>query len=249
VSRNRNVALAALLALLVVTATPATPAIAQDDLAVSFTVQTGEGTMDMKTTTSADNVRVDMNSPRGEMSMIWLPDSMLMIMHSQKMYMEFTKEMMDRMRQMMGAMGGQRAQESADDFDVTQWTFERTGNTDTINGWSCFEVAMTGPEGEKGALWMTEDIDVGLFESMSRMAERMSQGLGVPGMQNPMGRLRDTMAYAKAQGLPEGRVVRVVNETENVTITLGEVTHGPFGAETWAAPAGYTKQQMPMMPR
>lgn len=242
--RYRTLSLTLVLTLLAGTLAFAAP---QDDVGVVFEVQSEGQTMEMKVISSALGTRFDMmGSERGDASMVWRQDGiMLMIMHSQQMYMEFTKEMMERMRQMMQQMG--RAPEQPDEeVDVTEYSFEETGNTDTINGMSAFEVKVTGPEGDQAMLWMTEDTEVGLFEAMVRMMEPL-QNMAMPGMNNPMASFNEYQSLARAQGLPDGRVIRVVDPNSGTQMTLQEVIPGPFDDSMFSAPEGYQKQQMPMM--
>lgn len=228
-------------------------AVAQEGVAATMLIDTGHDSNEMTVTAQGENLRMDMNAGQGQMSMIWLPGRMLMVMHPQRMYMEFTEEMMKRMRDMMHNMPNMPDAE-AEVPDFSEYTFERTGNTDTINGMSAFEVSMSGPDVDGDArLWMTEDTDVGMFEVFSRMGEAMAS-MNLPMMSrgdSPADALRDYMGLARAQGLPAGRVIRVVNTDngDSVTITLQSVQHGPFGADVFAAPSDYTKQQMPMMQR
>lgn len=232
------------------------PAVAapQEGVAATILMEHGGSGNEMTITAQGENLRMDMDSPRGSMSTIWLPDRMLMIMHDQKMYMEFDKAMLDRMRSMMRNMPNMpNADTSAP--DPSAYTFERTGNTDTINGMSAFEVAMSGPgvQGESH-LWMTEDADVGMFEVFSHMGQAMAN-MNMPFMNrgggNPTAALSEYMDMAHAQGLPDGRVIRIVNskDGDTTTVTLQSVEQGPIDASRFAAPAGYKKQQMPMMQR
>ena len=62
----------------------------------------------------------------------------------------------------------------------------------------------------------------------------------------PMERMRRYLQYSHANGLPQGRVLRVVSE-DGGEMSLGQVTRGPFDPSVWKAPEGYRKQQMPMM--
>lgn len=246
-SRCRHI-LAALLVAAFVCPALAMPAggLPQQEFAMDLTMEGGDAPMTMRLWAGVGPVRMDMTGEMGQVSMIWTESAMIMVMHQQRSYMEFTKEMLDGMRQMMGRMGQEESAEP--DFDVTEWSFETTGATDTIHGMNAFEVRMTGPEGKTGSLWMTEDTDIGLFEGFARLGETF-ESMGMPGRRNPMQRLREYTFYARAQGLPEGRVIRVVDGESGTVITVGDVDKGPFAADTWSAPAGYTKQQMPMMPR
>lgn len=248
----RALGLTAVAALVVALVAPA--AVAQQGVAANLLMESGGNAHQMTITAQGENLRMDMNAGSGDVTMIWLADSMLMVMHPQKMYMEFSKEMMDRMRGMMQNMPNMPdIEEDMEEQDFSEFTFERTGNTDTINGMSAFEVAMSGPDVDGDAmLWMTQDIEIGMFEVFAQMGDAMAN-MNMPmmnrGGDNPADTLQNYMSMARAQGLPEGRVIRVVNSAEGTTttITLQSTETGPFDASKFAAPAGYTKQQMPMM--
>lgn len=242
--RTRTLSLSLTAALLVGGVAFALP---QEDIGVVFDVESEGQQMEIKVVGGADGTRFDMmGGEGGNVSMVWRTDGvMLMIMHAQQMYMEFTKEMMERMRQMMQQMG--RAPEQPDEeIDVSEYTFEETGNTDTINGMDAFEVRVSGPDAQQSSLWMTTDTDTGLFEAMVRMMKPL-QEMAMPGMDNPMASFSEYEALARAQGLPDGRVIRVVDANSGTVMTLREVIPGPFDASMFQAPAGYQKQQMPMM--
>jgi hypothetical protein len=243
---HRSLAALVLLAVVFSASALAAP---QQDTAVLFEVLNEGRPMDLKVTTTGDGTRLDMiGGEEGDVSMVWASGGMLMIMHSRQMYMEFTREMMDRMKQMMAAMGRAPEVETEVEIDPGSFSFERTGNTETINGMDSFEVSVTGPDGEQSMLWMTEDSEIGLFETFVRMMEPM-QEMSMPGMDNPMGKFSDYMSLAKASGLPDGRVIRVVDSRNGSQITLKEAMSGPFGDDILSAPAGYQKQAMPMMQR
>jgi hypothetical protein len=243
--RYRTLSLTLILALMAGSLAFAAP---QSDVGVVFELQSDGRTMEMKVLSSDSmGTRFDMmGSERGDASMVWREDGMmLMIMHAQQMYMEFSKEAMERMSQMMQKMGRAPKQPS-EEVDISQYSFEETGNTDTINGMDAFEVRVSGPEGDQAMLWLTEDAEVGLFEAMARMMEPL-QNMAMPGMNNPMEGFSEYEALARAQGLPDGRVIRVVDAESGTQMTLQEVIPGPFDASMFEAPAGYQKQQMPMM--
>lgn len=250
-SLRRATFAAFLLSALVVLST-APGALAQDGVAATIVVDGASGSSQMTITTQGENLRMDMAGERGDVSMMWLPDRMVMIMHPQQMYMEFDEAMMERMRGMMGNMPqhAEAAEEAAEETDFSEFSFEETGNTDVINGMNAFEVAVSGPDAEDNVnLWLTEDTDIGMFEVFAGMGAAL-ESMNMPMMNrgdSPAQALEDYTTLARVQGLPSGRVIRVVNPEENTTITLQSAEAGPFGAETWSAPEGYTKQQMPGM--
>ncbi len=229
---------------------------AQETLAATINIESSEGSFDMTFTSGGDVSRMDIKQPENEMSILMSVVSMTMIMHAQKTYMEWTKEMMDRMQAMMGGMGnmpgrpGGRGGETADTFDPSQIVFERTGNTDTINGHSAFEVAYSDDQGREGSLWMTDDIQIGLMEAMLQVSTvmidnpMMNMGrMGGRGGSNPMSNIRSQLALARAQGLPEGKVIRIVDPAGGTVMTLAGV--GAPAAGWDKVPAGYERQQMP----
>lgn len=246
-SALRCLALAAVAITALVTAAPAA---AQDDIAVTFVVEDpNEGeTNEMVATVGGDYARLDMGP---EASMIFTPSAMVIVQHAERMYIEFTQEMMDRMAQMMGAMGREAAESAdLDDFDPTGYSFDVTGNTDTIMGHEAREVAMSGPEGQQGSLWIAESASVGFFEVWGRMADHLAKMSGpfMGGGSNPAASMQNYLYMARLQGLPPGAVLRVTTDGGEV-ITVTNVSQGPLGDDWKSPPGDYTKQDIPMMPR
>ncbi len=243
----RPLLLAALAALVALPIATAHARQAPQEFAGDILVESGGKSSKLHVTVDAEHARMDTSSERGDVSIVYGPDSMLIIMHPRRVYMEFTREMMERMQQMMGAMG-QRVQEQAEAFDPQQVTFERTGRTDTIGEWSAFEVrAINEEDGEVTSLWLTTDAEIGLFELFGAIAGKLDS-VRMPGVAggSPLAKLRESMRYARANGLPQGAVVRVAGK-DGATMTLEGVQPGPFDPSLWQAPAGYSKQQMPGM--
>ncbi len=153
------------------------------------------------------------------------------------------------MQQMMQQVPG-IADQADSPFDPGQLQFQETGATDQIGSWSAFEVEMTDSDGNVGALWLTTDSEIGLFEVMLRVADAASV------MSSPMAGGGMSLSFlqfqtvAQAQGLPAGRVVRIVSDTGDgmTTITLTDVQPGPLPSGTFEPPAGYTQMQMPSIP-
>lgn len=245
---TRAVAAIALCSGLVLAAAPPQ----EPDLAVSFTVTNpDEGTNKMKATVGGEYARLDMQG----VSIIWGPQGWIMVQHDSQMFIRFTQAMMDRMRQMMERMPAQMRGNSVpemDEFDPAAYSFRRTGATDTVSDHSVFEVEMTGPEGQQASLWLSTSSEVGLFEVWSRLAEHLSKVAGPmmgggPGGRNPAAGMAKYMQLARAQGLPDGRVLRM-DSADGVSMVIDSWEHGPFG--NWKeAPANYREQKMPMMQR
>jgi hypothetical protein len=135
-------------------------------------------------------------------------------------------------------------------FDPQQMEFQDTGATDQIASWNAFEVELTDTDGNVGFLWLTNESEIGLFEVMLRVADAagvMSSPMGGGGMSL---NFLQFQTVAQAQGLPEGRVVRIVSDDGNgtTTITLADVQPGPLPGSTFEPPTGYTQMQMPSIP-
>ncbi len=228
----------------------------QQDLAISFTVTNAdEGANTMKATVGGEHARLDMDG----VSIIWGPIAWIMVQHQQKMFIRFSKEMMERMRQMMERMPAQMRRgdmPDPDDFDPTSFSFRRTGATDTVTTstgtkHSVFEVEMTGPDGQLASLWLSTTAEVGLFEVWNRLAEHLSKVAGPmmgggPGGRNPLAGMAEYLKLARARGLPDGRVLRMDSE-DGVSMVVNDWEYGPFEGNWKEAPTGYTEQQMPRM--
>ena len=183
-----------------------------------------------------------------EMSIIWASGDqqrMLMIQHAEKRYIEWDAQQLQMMQRMMGRMpGGGGSRSSGDQPMGDNISFEATGNSEAIGAWHAFEVQVRTDEGDQGQLWLTEDTDVGLFEvfaSVVDMTSAMQLPMGMGGQQNnPQEMLQRYSALARAQGLPEGRAVRIVStEGGGANVTLTAVQAGSPPAGTFDPPAGY----------
>lgn len=209
---------------------------AADEAPMTLEYSLGEGRM-----------RLDMSD---QMSIVSTesPQSMLMIQHPDRRYIEWGPDQLRMMQQMMQRMPGGGGNE-ADPFDPGSVSFEETGQRAQIGTWDAFEVLMTSEDGEQ-RLWLTTDTDVGLFELSLRAAQALSAlrmpmaGGGAPTAQT-LARYREV---ATAQGLPDGRVVRIVDPERSTTLTLQDVEIGPLDEATWSAPADYDRMEMPSIP-
>lgn len=226
---------------------------------LTWDVEDTEGPMVIDVFVAPEHLRVDMGQTN---SMIYRGDAMVMVMHSERAYMVFTREMMEQMGAMMGGIAGQQRQqmEESGDFDAPP-SFTRTGNTKQIGSWDAYEVKVTHPEqtGEM-TVWMSEDVDVDLVTFVTQMAAAMEaftgpmiQGMagggggGAPEL-GMLGSLRDQITEVD---LPEGFPVQVitVDQGETSTMTLTQAEQGSLGADTFQPPSGYQEMQMPGMRR
>ncbi len=235
-------------ALLAAVALAPVTALAQDDVSVSLAAQgAGEAMNNLTVTVSGEMARMDVGE---QVSMVWSPDWWRSIMHENRMYIEFDKAMLEQMRQMMGNMPPPpEVQAQADEFDSANMTFERTGATDTVMEYEVFEVAFSDDEGKKGSMWMSPEAEIGMFEIWSKIMPRL-QSLAGPmmGGNNPSDELQRYIQLARAQGMPDGKVLRMTVE-DGASFEVTGWTWGPFGDDFWEAPAGYNKQAMPAFPR
>ena len=223
-----------------------------DDVKAVMRIETdGQPPLDMEYSLGQEKMRLDMPQDVSVISTTGDNPSMLMIQHPQKRYIEWGSQQLEMMRQMLQRMQGGSGGTEPDIFDPTTLQFEQTGQTQQIGSWNAFEVLMQGSDGQEGALWLTTDAEIGLFELSLRAAEAASM------LQNPMagggGGSQQFLQYrslAEAQGLPEGRVVRIVSSEDNggATITLISVETGPLPVDTFEPPAGYEQMQMPAIP-
>ena len=219
-----------------------------DIRAVMRVESAGQPAMEMDYYLGENRMRMDMSEAVSLISISGDSPTMYMVQHPQQRYIEWGAQQLQMMQQMMQQMPGVTDQAN-DMFDTTQLVFQQTGATDQIGPWNAFEVEMTDPDGERGSLWLTTDTDTGLFEVMVRVADAASI------MSSPMGGgmsldFLQFQTVAQAQGLPAGRVVRIVYDDDNgaTTITLTEVDPGPLPNDTFEPPAGYTQMQMPSIP-
>ena len=225
---------------------------AADDIKAVMRIETdGQPAMDMGYALGQEKMRLDMSRDLSIVSMTGDNPGMLMIQHAEKRYMEWGPQQLEMMQRMLERVQGGGGGRDADNFDPTTLQFERTGQTQQIGSWNAFEVLMQGSDGQEGALWLTTETEIGLFELSARAAEATSM------LRNPMiggggggpQQFRRLRKLAEAQGLPDGRVVRIVSTDDGGgVITLASVETGPLPGDTFEAPAEYEKMQMPAIP-
>ena len=211
----------------------------------------GQPAMDMGFAMAENQSRMDMGEQVSMISTAGSDPSVLMLQHPERRYMRWGAQQLQMMQQMMGQLGNAPGGSTGPDFDPTQIQFQETGNTAQIGEWNAFEVLMTSPDGEQGAVWLSTEPEVGLFELFARVSDAAS-ALSMP-MAGGGGGAQAFLQYqalAQSQGLPEGRVVRLVPDDANGggTITLVGAEVGPIPQSTFEAPADYQQMQMPSIP-
>ena len=216
-----------------------------DVKAVMQVESAGEPARDMGVYLGEDRMRMDMSEEMSLISVSGASPSMYMVQHPEQRYIEWGPQQLQMMQQVPDI-----ADQANSAFDPEQLQFQETGATGQIGPWNAFEVEMTDSNGEVAVLWLTTDSEIGLFEVMLRVADSASI------MSSPMGgggvslNFLQFQTVAQAQGLPVGRVVRIVSDDGDgtTTITLTDVQPGPLPGSTFEPPAGYTQMQMPSIP-
>ena len=250
---TRLISSCAVLALVMLMTPPGVqPTAAQSDelKAVMRIEAAGQPAMDMEYYLGDDRMRLDVPQGMSVISTSGANPRVLMVQHQERRYIEWGADQLRMMQQMLQRIPG-RSGDQSDEFDPGSLNFERTGATGPVGPWNAFEVRMTNADGEEGALWITTDADIGLFEVSLRLAESAS-ALQMP-MAGSAGAAEEFLRYrsvAESQGLPDGKVVRIVSgeDDEAVTITLMSVELGTLPSDTFEPPAGYERMQMPSIP-
>ena len=223
-----------------------------DDITAVMQIESaGQPAMEMEFFLAQNRMRMDVSAEMSVISVSGDNPSMIMVQHPDQRYVEWGAQQLQMMQQMMQQIPNAGGGQGGIDYDPSQMQFSQTGETAQVGPWSAFEVEMTDSTGNRGALWLTTDTNVGLLEVMSRVASAASMlsspmvGGGGMSMQ-----FLQFEAFAQAQGLPNGRVVRIVSDDDNAStiITLTEVAPGPISDDVLQPPVNYTPMQMPSFP-
>lgn len=171
-------------------------------------------------------VRSDMETDEGPVyAMMDLEQGIMrMVQPSQSMYIEMTKQDLERMKSMMPDMGGAAS---------SQPEPRETGLTKTINGMSCVAYDMDTDEGTT-RVWVSKDNPqlveafAGLMEGVSAMAMDDEE--------------TDESALVAQYGFPV-LTLRIGDDTYDIEEVVS-VDHQSVGDELFAVPAGYRKMTM-----
>ncbi len=238
------------------------PAIAVSPQSLSGTylemdTQSSGETQNIKLSLGPDRIRLDVSDEMSLVSLGGENGKMLMIQHQDQQYMELTAEMMEMMRGMMGQMPQQTQDEPE---DVTPPTFVRTGNTKQVGDWNAYEVRVEHPEQDgETMMWFSQDVDGDFRALAEQLVASMSAIFGNPMMQrmtgggrSPASILNQVRSQMSAVEIPDGFPVQIVSDTggdESITTLKAIDQNASFGPDTWEAPAGYTKMDMPFIRR
>ena len=237
------------------------PVVAMSPQAVSGTFldidsDSGGETQNIKMSMGPDRLRMDIGEEVSLVSLSGDESKILMIQHAEQSYMELTAEMMQMMSGMMGRMPEQ-AQEEAQ--NVTPPTFVRTGNTKQVGEWNAYEVRVEHPEQDgETMMWFSQDVNADFRSLAEQMVSSLSSILANPMMQGMTGGggganiLDQIQSQMSAVDIPDGFPVQVVSGAGGAqsTNTLRAIDqNASFGPETWEAPAGYAKMDLPFRRR
>ena len=200
----------------------------------------------------ADNaLRMDADN-QGGISVISIggdDGKMIMAMHSQRQYMEFTAETLASMAGMMGQAQPQIEEEIA---DATPPTFTRTGNTKQVGEWSAYEVLVEHPDQDGDTImWFSPDVDADFRALAGQVMSSMSSLLNSPMARmggGGSGVFDQIEAQLGAVDIPDGFPVQIISGGggSQSTNTLKAINQSAtFEATTWEPPEGYSKMSMP----
>ncbi len=217
--------------------------------------ESGGETQNIKMSMGPDRIRLDVGE---EMSLVSLGGDggkILMIQHGEQSYIELTAEMM----QMMSGMMGRMPQQDEEERDVTPPTFTRTGNTKQVAEWSAYEVRVEHPEQDgETMMWFSQDVDADFRSLAQQMVSSLSSIFSNPMMQGMAGGggtagiLDQIRAQMSSVDIPDGFPVQVISDnggTQSTNTLRGIDQNASFGPETWQAPAGYSKMDLPFRRR
>ena len=256
---SRIAALPVAVSLLLLLTVPATATSPQSLSGTYLEIDTeSDGQMqNIKLSLGPDRIRLDVAEQMSLVSLGGDDGRMLMIQHEDQQYMELTAEMMQMMRGMMGQMP---QQVETDQEDVVPPTFTRTGNTKQVGEWNAYEVRVEHPEQDgETMMWFSQDVDADFRALAEQLVNSLSSILGNPmmqGMSGGRGNASNILDQIRSQmssvDVPDGFPVQVVSDAggdPSITTLKAIDQSASFGMETWEAPAGYTKMEMPFIRR
>ncbi len=143
--------------------------------------------------------------------------------NNQFMVMDFEKEYMatfseDKGKKIamsmplpMNMITSMAAEKMEDQQDDKNYSIEKTGNTKTINGYSCTEYIITDDENIQN-VWMTKDVEVntGFFNLLSQMMKEKQKvenpmiGEGYPILIEMIEKKKNKKSYIRTQEIKEG---------------------------------------------
>jgi hypothetical protein len=154
-----------------------------------------------------------------------------------------TPEQRAQMQAMMGPAAAQMLAAPNDKPNV--WKFEPLGGKKTINGFACetYRVLLDGAPHEEDCIspWSAGLVKRADFAGLEKFGESMNENLG-------LGRGMAAMPlFHQYPGMPISRAVLEADGKHGEEHQVKSIKHDAIPASTFAAPAGYTKRELPQM--
>ncbi len=223
-----------------------------DDIKAVIQIDTdGQPPLDIHFLIGHEKMRLDMPQSVSVISVTGDNPRTLIVQHAEKRYVEWGSKQLETMQQLLQQVQRGDGGQETDTFKLSKVQFEQSGLTEKIGDWNAFQVLMRGSDSQKGALWLTTDAGIGLFEISHRATEAATI------LQNPIAggrgapqQILQLRSLAESQRLPDGRVVRIVSQNDNRTdiITLLDIEIAPLQSDTFDPPEGYEQMQIPLIP-
>jgi hypothetical protein len=246
--------LVALLLVLAVSAQEITPLVVSGTYLEIETQTAGEMT-NIRLWLAPNAIRIDADT-QGGVSVISIGGNngkLLMVMHQQKNYMEFTAAMMASMAGMLGQMQPDIEEEIG---EARQPIFTRTGNTKQVGEWAAYEVLVQNPNQDGNmSMWFSLDIVADFHALGEQVVTSMSSLLNSPimSMVSMVGGgesvlFDEIQAQLSVADVPDGFPVQIISNSDGMenTSTLKAIDqNATFDSAIWEAPEGYAKMRMP----
>lgn len=199
-------------------------------------------------------LRLRMDQTANQMSLLWIGGeggSMSMVMHPEKMYMQYSMEDVERM---LGQTRAQAQAESAEEAFGSPPRFVATGNTKTVGAWNASEYGLEGPEDTPDVIfWFSQDAGAELRPVVEQLVAAID-ALNTPALRRISGGMPDggLVAHLNASwdemGVPPGFPVEIVTSEGGTltTITVVSIEQGALDAADFEPPDGYQRMQMPI---
>ena len=155
-----------------------------------------------------------------------------------------TPEQRAQMQTMMGPGAAQLL--SGGEAKPHEWKFEPLGGKKTVNGFACetYRVLLDGVPQEEDCIspWSAGLVKRAEFSGLEKFGESMNENLG-------LGRGAGAMPlFHQYPGMPISRVVLEAGGARGEEHQVKSISHGAIPANLFAAPAGYTKRELPQGP-
>ena len=201
-------------------------------------------------------LRLRMDQASSDMSLIWMGGEgggMSMVMHPQKIYMQYSIEDIEKTLGSTRAGAAEQAETAMEEMG-TPPVFVATGNTKTVGAWNAAEYRLEGQEATPDVVfWFTEEAGAELQPMVEQLVAAID-ALNTPSMQKIGGGMPDGGLVAQMNegwdemNVPPGFPVEIITSEggTTTTITIVSVEQGALDPTDFEAPAGYQKMNMPV---